>query len=138
MEVVVSSFVFGVINVETVELKLTLDFSVTTEWYDDRLEFKDLNQNAALNSLSEEDISSIWTPRIVFGNSLGKHHTELYVVKFKFYMLIFFRGNEALIFDEKALGFVKRLQENGTAADMTVSLNGTLNSIQIFHQIRRQ
>lgn len=71
MEVLVSAYVVSIINVDTMDLKFTLDFTITTEWYDDRLQFRDLNENHVLNSVAKEDIKEMWTPLIVFSNAMG-------------------------------------------------------------------
>ena len=40
-------------------------------WYDLRIEFRDLNDIRALNSLSNNDKENIWVPQLDFVNALG-------------------------------------------------------------------
>lgn len=86
MNVSVLAFPF----IETVNLKFTADYFLNLKWfvfidffhcillpsitifrYDLRINFQDLNNVTALNSLSTLDIDKLWTPKLAFTNALG-------------------------------------------------------------------
>ena len=86
MNVSVLAFPF----IETVNLKFTADYFLNLKWfvfidffhcillpsitifrYDLRINFQDLNNVTALNSLSNLDKDRIWTPKLGFTNALG-------------------------------------------------------------------
>lgn len=71
MEVTISAIVLSIVNVDTVDLKFTLDFALTVQWYDERLQYQDLNKNNVLNSVSRSQLQVMWTPLIMMQNSLG-------------------------------------------------------------------
>ena len=57
--------------IDTAKLKYTVDFFLNMRWYDLRVEFRDLNDIRALNSLSNSDKENIWVPQLDFVNALG-------------------------------------------------------------------
>ncbi|CAB4061993.1 unnamed protein product [Lepeophtheirus salmonis] len=69
--------IFAFTQIETVDLKITIDFYLSLRWYDSRLDFLDLNEIASLNSLSEKEVEKLWTPKIAFTNALGPFQTEV-------------------------------------------------------------
>ena len=64
-------------EIDTVNLKFTADFYLHLRWYDFRIDYKDLNNLTTLNSLSESDRDSIWSPTLAFVNALGPYTTVL-------------------------------------------------------------
>lgn len=71
MEVRLSAMIISIVNVDTTDLKFTLDFALTAEWYDERLQYRDLNDKESLNSMVEEEFQDLWTPLIMMQNALG-------------------------------------------------------------------
>ena len=53
-------------SIDTVSQKITVDFYLSLEWRDHRLEFRDLNKFLALNALEVPDLQSIWVPAALF------------------------------------------------------------------------
>ena len=43
--------------------------------YDDRLSFKDLNDNSLLNGVQTGALKNLWTPQLAFKNALGPFQT---------------------------------------------------------------
>lgn len=72
MEIRISVAIISVANVDTVAFKFTADYFLLTEWYDDRLQFRDLNWDPELNAITKHDLNYMWTPNINFYNSLGR------------------------------------------------------------------
>lgn len=58
--------------INTYEMKLAISFILCLRWQDFRLEYLNLNENHALNSLSKEDQDKLWKPNIVITNMLGQ------------------------------------------------------------------
>ena len=63
--------------IDTVNLKVTIDYYLNLRWYDSRLEYRDLNGISSLNSLSLENMNGMWTPKIAFVNALGPIQTKV-------------------------------------------------------------
>ena len=55
-------------------LPFKLYFDLVFRWYDLRIRFRDLNEVTSLNSLSEHDRATIWSPQLAFINALGKDY----------------------------------------------------------------
>jgi hypothetical protein len=64
-------------EIDTVNLRFTVDFFLNMRWYDLRIDFRDLNKISSLNSLSADDRDSIWVPKLGFENALGPFQTEV-------------------------------------------------------------
>ena len=56
-------------SIEEVKSRFTAAFTLTAEWIDPRLTWKDLNTDDFLNFLSKDQKTLIWFPKIIFGNS---------------------------------------------------------------------
>ena len=102
-------------NIDPLNLKFTVDFFLNLRWYDLRIQFKDLNNVTALNSLSENDVDNLWTPNLAFTNALGPLRT---------------------LFDAEASGVLVREDEIPLPEDPTLSteamlFSGRTNAIMI-------
>ena len=58
--------------ISTKDVRFTADFYLNLRWHDLRLNFWDLDHDYVKNRLSEEELDTIWMPRIAFTNSFGK------------------------------------------------------------------
>ena len=56
---------FRILDIDIEEGIFRAKFSYILEWRDQRLEFKNLRQDAALNVLTQEEISQIWYPNVI-------------------------------------------------------------------------
>ena len=52
-----------------------MQFSLSMEWVDHRLEYHNLHQGSAANILDSEEMENIWTPGIVFTNTEDRQVT---------------------------------------------------------------
>lgn len=68
--------ILAIPEIDTVNLKFTVDFYLNLRWYDLRLGIQDLNNITLLNTLGEEELDSIWKPQLAFTNALGPFQTE--------------------------------------------------------------
>ena len=64
----VSLLAFPIIS--TKDTKFSVDFYLNIRWYDLRLDMWDLDQDFSKNSLSKEELDSLWKPKLSFVNSL--------------------------------------------------------------------
>lgn len=71
MEVNVSAVILAVVHIDTINLDFTVDYLLTLEWYDERLEYRDIHEDHLMNSVSADNKDGIWTPSIMFFNALG-------------------------------------------------------------------
>ncbi len=62
-------------SIDTMDMKFRADINVRLRWYDDRIHFRDLNDNPALNRVGEGDLDGLWVPRLSFVNALGPYLT---------------------------------------------------------------
>ena len=59
------------------ENSIKLKLEITLEWIDDRLTFHNLKNDSFLNTLSEEELKSIWLPLVIYDNMDRKETTRL-------------------------------------------------------------
>ena len=62
-------------QIDNAEMKFTADFILSLRWRDFRVTFLNLNEFTLLNTLSEEEVESLWKPQLTFDNALGPHET---------------------------------------------------------------
>ena len=77
VETVVGVSIEDVINIFEKDGSIGLRFILTMEWKDARVEFLNLRSDSKRNLLSKAEKNSIWTPSLVFYNTLNKEETEL-------------------------------------------------------------
>jgi hypothetical protein len=64
-------------EIDTFNLRFTVDFFLNMRWNDLRIDFRDLNEISSLNTLNDNDQKSIWVPKLGFVNALGPFQTEV-------------------------------------------------------------
>ena len=63
--------IIGVPEINTKELKFTVDFEINLRWFDSRLHFWNLQNRSIINRIKQKDKEVIWKPELVFVNALG-------------------------------------------------------------------
>ena len=58
-----------VMDIKEVEATIDLQFEIILEWVDDRLTYSNLKKKSSLNALTDEDISNVWLPLIIYENT---------------------------------------------------------------------
>ena len=58
--------------ISTKDVKFTADFFLNLQWHDSRVEIWDLDHNYIKNQIGENDLKTIWTPKLQFTNELGQ------------------------------------------------------------------
>ena len=65
-------------SISTKDTKFSIDFYLNIRWHDLRLDMWDLDHDFAKNSLSKEEIDTLWMPELGFVNSLL---SESYIIQ---------------------------------------------------------
>ena len=63
--------IIAVPEINTKELKFTVDFEMNLRWFDSRLHFWNLQNSSIMNRIKEKDQEAIWKPELAFVNALG-------------------------------------------------------------------
>ena len=66
-----------VVEIEEVDHSIHLQFQISLSWKENRVKYHNLKSKASLNALTDEDIKTIWLPRIVYDNTDQKEVTRL-------------------------------------------------------------
>ena len=95
METVISVSIIDVINIDENKGSIGFRFKLSMEWKDSRVEFLNLRSNRKRNLLSKNEKHSVWTPSLVFYNTLNDKETEL-----DYYSNLFVRQDGGFIYAE--------------------------------------
>ena len=66
-----------VVEIEEVDHSIHLQFQISLQWKENRAKYQNLKRETSLNSLTDEDIKTIWLPLIVYDNTDQKEVTRL-------------------------------------------------------------
>ena len=77
VKVDVSTSLLNVIDISEVNHIIELKFDIHMEWYDYRVDYHNLKTDQALNTLSDEELRSLWIPYIIFQNTDNNEAVEL-------------------------------------------------------------
>ena len=66
-----------VVEIEEVDHSIHLQFQVTMMWKENRVKYQNLKKKTSLNTLTANDINTIWLPLIVYENTDQKEVTRL-------------------------------------------------------------
>ena len=64
-------------EIASIDLRLSVDFFIRLRWKDPRISFKDLRNGTSLNPLSDDEIMSLWTPRLGLTNGLSEFDSKV-------------------------------------------------------------
>ena len=74
----VSIDLLNVVKIEETNNKIDLQFQITLEWRENaRMVYHNLKHDTSLNTLSDEDISKLWLPQVIYDNTDQKDTTRL-------------------------------------------------------------
>ena len=76
-DVSISIVLMKVVEIEEVDHSIHLQFQISLSWRENRVKYQNLKKEVSLNSLSEEDIKTIWLPLIFYDNTDQKASTRL-------------------------------------------------------------
>ena len=69
VEVKVYFTIDAINNIKEIDMTFSAKFTITLEWYDERLRFSNLNDGNFTNLAKPERITEIWIPPLIFNNT---------------------------------------------------------------------
>ena len=112
----------SILGIDEVAQKFRTQFNLYIEWFDIRLKFLNMKTNINLNTLTQDEKTSIWVPILVFRKEYHRNFKT-------FFILIFFSNTEAkdtTLNDEKSFAVAKRM------SDFEYSEESVKNNIFVF------
>ena len=76
-DVKVSMRLLRIVDIDEVDHTIDFQFEIILEWNDHHLTFNNLKDEEYLNSLTDDEIQSIWLPLLVYDNTDQKETTRL-------------------------------------------------------------
>ena len=73
----VSTSILNIIDISEVNNIIELKFDILMEWYEYRVDYHNLKTVKALNTLTDEELRSLWIPYIIFKNTDSNEAVEL-------------------------------------------------------------
>ena len=73
----ISARIKEVLSIHEVDMELEIKVILFMEWFDYRLEYHNLKITKSLNTLTLEDIKTIWIPYVVFENTKNSEGTAI-------------------------------------------------------------
>ena len=73
----VSTSIQNIIDISEVQNIIELKFDIFMKWYEYRVDYHNLKTEQALNSLSDEELRSLWIPYIIFQNTDNDEAVQL-------------------------------------------------------------
>ena len=77
VKVDVSTSLKNVIDISEVNQIIELKFDILMEWYEYRVNYHNLKTDEAFNTLSDEELRSLWIPYIIFENTDNNEAIEI-------------------------------------------------------------
>ena len=65
----ISITLMKVVEIEEVDHSIHLQFQISLQWKENRVQYQNLKKETSLNALTDDDIKTIWLPRIVYDNT---------------------------------------------------------------------
>ncbi len=75
--IVIDISVDKVMRVQELEMSMRVKFSVGFAWLDPRLRFRDLKEDARLNTVLASEAADIWFPSLTFDNALADREVKI-------------------------------------------------------------
>ena len=73
----ISITLMKVVEIEEVDHSIHLQFQISLGWKENRVTYKNLKDKTSLNALTDYDISKLWLPLVIYGNTDQKESTRL-------------------------------------------------------------
>ena len=73
----ISIILFKIVSMAEVEHSISFQFEIILEWKENRVNYHNLKDDTSLNALSDEDISSLWLPYVIYDNTDMKEAVQL-------------------------------------------------------------
>ena len=89
----ISISLLKIVSMEEVQHKIDLQFEITLEWTENRANYHNLKGESSLNALTDEEISQLWLPYVVYANTDMKDAVQLGLDGVKTTIVITKEGN---------------------------------------------
>ena len=66
-----------VVEIEEVDHSIHLQFQISLSWKENRVKYQNMKEESSLNTLTDDDIKTIWLPLVVYDNTDQKEVTRL-------------------------------------------------------------
>ena len=73
----ISITLMNVVEIEERHHSIHLQFSISLQWRENRVKYQNLKNKTSLNALSDNDISKLWLPLVIYDNTDQKQSTRL-------------------------------------------------------------
>ena len=73
----VSLLLMKVVEIEEVDHSIHFQFQINLEWKEMRATYLNIKSDTSLNTLTDDDISQLWLPLVIYGNTDQKETTRL-------------------------------------------------------------
>ena len=77
VKVNISISLLKIVGMEEVQHKIDLQFEITLEWKENRATYQNLKKKTSLNALTDEDISALWLPYVIYANTDMKEAVQI-------------------------------------------------------------
>ena len=77
VKVNISISILKIVSMEEVQHKINLQFAIVLEWMENRAKYHNLKKKTSLNSLTDEEIESLWLPYVIYSNTDMKEAVQL-------------------------------------------------------------
>ena len=121
VETTIGVLIKDVININENEGSIGFRFKLSMEWRDSRVEFLNLRENSKRNLLSKTEKHSLWTPSLVFYNTLNEEETLL-----DYYSNLFVRKEGGFVYAKPVVVDETRIFKGSENIILERSLNDSL------------
>ena len=77
LDIQVDVTIKNIVKIDEVDKLFHVSFGLDVSWFDSRLQFNNLKPGKNLNVLTPAQVNQIWTPEIIFLNTVDESHTNL-------------------------------------------------------------
>ena len=77
VSVLISIDFLKLVTIDEEDYSIEIQFEISLQWRDNRATYHNLKDNEALNALTKEDISALWTPEVIYENTDQKETTRV-------------------------------------------------------------
>ena len=73
----ISITLMKVVEIEEVDHSIHIQFMISMQWKENRVNYHNLKKKTSLNALAEKDVNKLWLPLVVYDNTDQKQTTRL-------------------------------------------------------------
>ena len=77
VNVSISLDILKLVDIKEKDYSIEIQFSITLKWKENRATYHNLKEEKTLNALTQDNISRLWLPKVIFENTDQKDTTRL-------------------------------------------------------------